>query len=818
MLVIVTIGTPSHHHNEIIMVTCFDLYNAKNLNAEHMCVGCSNYNGIILKKKTQAKMGRAFQCKGLLFAPPATDYSCCTPSRCIPANFSTECNDPKTADDYSTDSDSIDSVFELLSPPRKAVRNINRNTAFHHCSPRRHSNRVSNRPEILVLSPLRTRKKRNASSSDVHSSPTVASQDCSSIPNVSNSSQQQLLLALNNAREANIALQQELEEANERIAQLNLRVNRGKKKVHKLSLSTAHKKDPFKGTCHLLQKWKSEKVSDECIADGIIQAVASRSRVRMAFCRSIQRNDEILTGINTYFEAKVYKQLKYKFRPWLCLQELDLNASVSFRAYDAIRMIEFAEEENKLYRRGLFYSRHKLTKLCKMLEGYGKDLLPFTLTTNSVHFDVQTAVKFLLQKHGLWNNVINQERVLLAATVDGGDLAWGITQVSAGVKMIDHRAINPLTGTRLFGDTGHNKVQSRCHCYPLHVIMAKDNKELYATHLSNFFRDANMLEETYPDGVVVAQGADMCSLHKTLGVGGGMKVKKYACYCCNVHRDDLARPLPTPCADCVRLGRTLPCYHTAMSDENLIQRLRLERDEQVRTWPHLQQLFPFNGRSRIRVGSHGMNTVLEPQNDNLHIEYEPNSRMERVAQRSLFENELRLRGLHAEINRPTAELRLVLHEILLVEASFTVLDSIIKAKTLEDAMIRLEQALPCLLHLENRTSEAIIEHLLRRGLTLREGDKGATDHFIREVEHFVNTEIFGSIGCSALWLIPLNENGTVGKVKLANWRARGVLDSIEEIIAMCFPGEDQVVERNKWVNAIQLYRRTMKVSYLFVVS
>jgi len=85
-----------------------------------------------------------------------------------------------------------------------------------------------------------------------------------------------------------------------------------------------------------------------------------------------------------------------------------------------------------------------------------------------------------------------------------------------------------------------------------------------------------------------------------------------------------------------------------------------------------------------------------------------------------------------------------------VGASFTVLDSIINAKTLEDAMIWLEQALPCLLHLENHTSEAIIEHLLWHGLNLREGDKGAMDHLISEAQHFVNTEIFGSNGCSAL--------------------------------------------------------------------
>jgi hypothetical protein len=51
--------------------------------------------------------------------------------------------------------------------------------------------------------------------------------------------------------------------------------------------------------------------------------------------------------------------------------------------------------------------------------------------------------------------MLNQERVLLAATVDGGDLAWNITQVSAGVKIVDHRAINPVTGKLLFGHTGH---------------------------------------------------------------------------------------------------------------------------------------------------------------------------------------------------------------------------------------------------------------------------------------------------------------------------------------------------------------------------
>ncbi len=56
--------------------------------------------------------------------------------------------------------------------------------------------------------------------------------------------------------------------------------------------------------------------------------------------------------------------------------------------------------------------------------------------------------------------MLNREPVLFAATLDRGDLAWKVTQVSAGIKMVDHRAINPVSGTLLLGDSGYNKVQS----------------------------------------------------------------------------------------------------------------------------------------------------------------------------------------------------------------------------------------------------------------------------------------------------------------------------------------------------------------------
>lgn len=51
-------------------------------------------------------------------------------------------------------------------------------------------------------------------------------------------------------------------------------------------------------------------------------------------------------------------------------------------------------------------------------------------------FDIPTATKLGLEKYKLWNYIKNNQKVLLAATVDGGQLAWKLTQISAGTKIV----------------------------------------------------------------------------------------------------------------------------------------------------------------------------------------------------------------------------------------------------------------------------------------------------------------------------------------------------------------------------------------------
>lgn len=70
--------------------------------------------------------------------------------------------------------------------------------------------------------------------------------------------------------------------------------------------------------------------------------------------------------------------------------------------------------------------------------------------------------------------------------------------MSAGVKIVDPNAKDPVSNELLFGESGHDRVQSKFHCYPLHIIIAKDNKQLYQSHLSDFLGMLIHLKSSIP--------------------------------------------------------------------------------------------------------------------------------------------------------------------------------------------------------------------------------------------------------------------------------------------------------------------------------
>jgi hypothetical protein len=218
-------------------------------------------------------------------------------------------------------------------------------------------------------------------------------------------------------------------------------------------------------------------------------------------------------------------------------------------------------------------------------------------------------------------------KVTIAATCDGGSLVWNISHVSAGIKIIDPNTIDPHTGELMFGESGCEKIQSRAACIPLQVHIAKDMKALafYDVHICSFFDDINRFEETHHMGLQVAASADMCSLVRTIGRGGAMKNHRCACYCCNIHRDDIAKPNNMLCDDCISEGGD-QCYHQKILDKAIIERLHTEAQEFIQNWPHLVS-FPIK-QSCIQVGSNGVNG--DSKRDSRPFEFLPRNHIERI--------------------------------------------------------------------------------------------------------------------------------------------------------------------------------------------
>jgi hypothetical protein len=826
------------------LVTCYDLYSNGDRGRRDLCPNCINYLDLVPKTKPQSQMG-------------IRHYGCHGPTFLLEDDTSVG-----TTEDTSvgTTEDIVDEVEVEVTPGQRcshpSTNCVTDSTEDHQRKKlkRSHSSSSAHGSNATIpVTPAETSNTDSANGAMMRSGATldqsVELEFCKErlsklLSSLNNSeaevSQYKVQLELYHKREddyvdalrkATAQVEEERENAREKerkyedaLYQLRQKTAlKYKRKIDKLTselqqaqnaLASANNKmsnvvtmyerdDPYAAAEILIKELTAKNVSPMNIANGFLEALFSRKRCRKTMVNFVLAQESHLAEVSTYFKNKMYQELKQKFTPWMCLRELDLVATVSFRGYEVIRRIEFSRLESSKYQRGLFKSRQELSRLSKLLESHGAEILPYELSSNSVKFDLRRAVPWLLKQFKLWSHVQRGELVTTAATVDGGELAWQLTQVSAGVKICDERAINPLTGQRLFGESGYDKVQSRYVCFPLYVHIAKDNSEFYSNHLASFFNELNAIEDENPLGLQFTQGADMCSLHKTVKRGGAMKNKNYACYCCSIHKDSLAKPNPARCQDCIALQMEEPCYHQQVSDEALMQRLKEDHDDMVSQYPYLLN-FEFKN-SRIRSGA---SAVRDNRSDNRHIDFDMinSSITSRLQFRSLLENELRLRNkpIHQQVEANRIELK----ELLLTEQQFLLLSNVLSETSLEGAMIKLEKAIPCLLHLENRISDTMITFLFRGGIQLVEESHGETEALMSSIELIFNERLFGQPGSPSNWKFPMNNDGTMGEIKLSNWRARRVVEHIEPLVTCCVTNAEC---KNKWIQVFQSFKNVIKV-------
>jgi hypothetical protein len=737
-----------------------------------LCAHCFDYNQILVKKKEQHEMGRRFQCRW-----PQAGVDITMQNQEVGAGRRRNHNAGSNTN--STEKEGCDEK-EVSHAKRARPHDYKKSCAAL-------KDKLSQAEENLAMA----RKKRDEERNEIDAEMEIL--------RLENTKLQDVITEL----KAEIVKKDQLRKrADEKAtaAITNERKAYGKLSEFKKSRGVKGNEtpDPVESCNALIKVLSDGGTPDNEIADGFLSALCQKKKVKQHIVTAVL-DSAIGKDVKAEVETAMYERIQDKFAPWKCLLHLDLEASVSYRGLNVIRKIEFYGDEKTKYRRGIISERSKLSRIARDLENYGKDFLPYTLTKTSVQFDIEKCTTYLLKKFQLWDHVMAKEDGILAATVDGGQLAWKITQISAGLKIIDPRSINPRTGELLFGESGADNIQSSIHCFPLYVHIAKDNKDFYNTHLTGFFSSFNRMEDEHIGGLRLAYPADMCSQVKTVRSGGAMKLSNYACYCCGVHKHDLAKPNEVLCEDCTRLGNTV-CYHHPVLVEELLESFKVELEDLKSEWAHLKH-FPFKN-SKIKSGTTGESTA-----DPRHIEYEPRSIQQRMVHNRMIEEELRMRDINID-NLSGPERRLLLHEVLIMEQRYSIIKGVLEAKN-EDRMILIEKAIPCLLHLENRISEAIIRLILLRALHFFEDDTHATAEFILEVERYVNEKIFGEPDAPSGWKFPYEEK-RLGEVKFSNWRARRIIEEFDGLADLCIP-ETELELRQQWKGIATQYLEVIRL-------
>lgn len=273
--------------------------------------------------------------------------------------------------------------------------------------------------------------------------------------------------------------------------------------------------------------------------------------------------------------------------------------------------------------------------------------------------------------------------------------------------------------------------------------------------------------------------ANMSAHWKALGKGGAAKVHNHPCHCCNIHSNYLAAPSNlVDCKFCDQYGDNLPeghkCYHREFLDDDQIDGMKAELDE-VR----LQLEQQFTDVNAIHIASllrtnedprenSGTATTSRDDMTSIHFDYKNASPAEIRTYSNKVAHDLTVRNIDV-VNNELDEWVSKLRDSMEKEFILKRLDDGLQLaeKGSDKALYKLINALPCILHMENRVGLKILTRLLTIGVgNTIDGqilaDQGQTaksrfEALMTVIAETVNYNILGEADNPSQWAIPRDD-------------------------------------------------------------
>jgi hypothetical protein len=230
----------------------------------------------------------------------------------------------------------------------------------------------------------------------------------------------------------------------------------------------------------------------------------------------------------------------------------------------------------------------------------------------------------------------------------------------------------------------------------------------------------------------------------------------------------------------------------------------------------LQALYPYLAdplvlsRLKIRLDECQVNKLTDKTN----IAFQPRNRGEKEQFGQAFVNhDLQEIGLSIVGNLQTRTERL--RSVLELFYSTDVMGRTIAASLYPGAFITIRQAIPCILHLENRCGEKMIKMLLLEGYNRENITKIEQEQLIVDFESLVNSYVLGTPRRKAHWRMNTGkdkDNKTIiGDQSMPNTHVRRFMDHFEQLAELCLIDDAKIAKWNDvislWINLMEFARK-----------
>ena len=460
-----------------------------------------------------------------------------------------------------------------------------------------------------------------------------------------------------------------------------------------------------------------------------------------------------------------------------------------------------------------------------------------------IQWDVDSMMQAVVEGFQL-SDSWKQRSVELNLAIDGAQLSKRVNHVTCGIKVIDKAAVSPFTGQPIFASANEATLQSRHLCFPLMIITKRETKEIYPVFKGVFDRidrygNEREVQSLLGDGVKplkVAMNGDMSAHWKLLGVGGAAKRDKRPCHCCAIQSEDLHLQNPDLCNRwCMQLHSERPgwkCYHQKMFTDESIAEMEQQATKVAGV---IASLIPDMDRllanSKIKTDEDpraplNQTSLSDIQSIHFDLGNKDNLTRKNKTDYSLnLMNDLLLRKLNAN-DGSLRERQQRLRESLVQEWTYRQLQQAISHsnKGKDSALVLLLNAVPCILHLENRVGLKIMTVLLQEGLgnavagnSFAIDDDGGdvnsvtrrTTAFFHKIERICNTDIWGSADNPSHWECPRDDSkNEIGIICLDNNRTRAVVNNIEDLVDVCIIHPEK---KDQWKHCLRNYRCAIEI-------